>query len=358
MYAELRTRAKKAGQAPGTAVYTGKLKTVAPQITMLIYSEHACQEVKGKTLDERFLQAQKEKEHGVTWTHVQGLHDVALIEQLAKEYRIHPLTVEDILNIDQRPKVEEYEEYVFITLKMFQWDKKHLTFSTEQISFILGKGYLLSFQEHENSHFQHIQELLSSSETQRMRQQGSDYLAYRLMDSIIDYYFVVLEGLGDQIEQVEEAIIANPQTQHTRTIYQLKRELMMLRKSIWPMREAISHLSQIEAAWITPFTRIYLRDLYDHIVQAIDTVETFRDMLSSMLDVYLSSITNRMNETMKTLTIIATIFIPITFIASLYGMNFVYMPELKWHWGYFTALGVMTVIVLIMLNYFRRKKWL
>lgn len=354
MFRELHKRAKKVGQPPGTAVYTGKKKSTETQITVLTYSEQDFHEMSGKTLEEVLPSRQ---DSGVTWIHVEGLQNVALIEQLAKTYHIHPLTVEDILNVDQRPKVEEFKGYLFITLKLLTWKEKKRTFSTEQISFILGKDFLLSFQEHENAYFKPIRERLKSSTHQRMRQQGSDYLVYRLMDAIVDYYFVVLEGLGDQIEKVEDVIITDPRPQNTRTIYRLKRQLMVLRKSIWPMREAISHLMQVENIF-TSFTRVYLRDLYDHVVQAIDTVETCRDILASMLDIYLSSLTNRMNEIMKTLTIIATIFIPITFVASFYGMNFQYMPELHWRHGYAMVIGVMLVMVFAMFVYFRKKKWI
>ena len=356
MFSALRKRVKKVGQPPGTPTYTGKKKAMETRVTLLRYSEHDFHEAQGDTLES--VLPEKQEPGIVTWIHVEGLQNIALIEQLTKLYHVHPLTVEDILNVDQRPKVEEFEGYLFITLKMLPWSNKRHSFTTEQISFVLGKDFLLSFQERENSHFQQTRERLQSSANQRLRQQGSDYLVYRLMDCIIDYYFVVLEGLGDQIEEVEETIISDPKPQNTRTIYRLKRQLMMLRKSIWPMREAISHLTQMEGRLISSFTRVYLRDLYDHVVQAIDTIETFRDMLGSMLDVYLSSLTNRMNEVMKILTIIATIFIPITFIASLYGMNFVNMPELQWHYGYFMVLGVMCVMVVGMLIYFRRKKWL
>lgn len=353
LFRELRRRAKKAGQPPGTAVYTGKKKALDPSITVLNYSEEAASETYGKTLDEALPPI---KTPGVTWIHVEGLQNVALIEELAKRYHIHPLTVEDILNVDQRPKVESFEGYLFITLKMLRWSEKRQTFSTEQISFVLGKDFLLSFQERENTYFKPIRERLKNTVNQRLRQQGSDYLVYRLMDAIVDYYFVVLEKLGDQIEAVEDMIITDPKPQNTRTIYRLKRQLMIIRKAIWPMREAVSHLTQDDT--FTAFTRIYLRDLYDHVVQAIDTVETGRDILASMLDVYLSSLTNRMNEIMKTLTIIATIFIPITFIASFYGMNFQDMPELHWRHGYAMVIGLMSAMAFVMLVYFRRKKWL
>src|SRR5579863_1932644 len=234
MFPELQKRVKKIGQPPGSAVYTGKKKTVETRITLLTYSEHDFHEFSGKTLEEVLP---SKKEPGVTWIHVEGLQNVALIEQLAKLYHIHPLTVEDILNVDQRPKVEEFENYLFITLKMLFWNEKRRTFSAKQISFVLGNDFLLSFEEGENVHFKPIRERLQSGSNQRMRQQGSDYLAYRLMDSIVDYYFVVLEGLGDEIEKVEDAIISDPTPHNTRTIYRLKRQLMTLRKCIWPMRE-------------------------------------------------------------------------------------------------------------------------
>ncbi len=354
MFRELHKRAKKAGQPPGTAVYTGRKKTSETRITVLNYSEQDAKETHGQTLDEVLP---LEKTPGVTWIHVEGLQNVDLIEQLAKRYHIHPLTVEDILNVDQRPKVEEFENYLYITLKMLTWNEKRRVFRMEQISFLLGKDFLLSFQERENAYFKPIRERLQNSANQRMRQQGPDYLVYRLMDAIVDYYFVVLEGIGDQIEKIEDIIITNPQPQNTRTIYQLKRQLMIVRKAIWPMREAASHLIQMDAIF-TPFTRIYLRDLYDHVVQAIDTVETCRDIVASMLDIYLSSLTTRMNEVMKTLTIVGTIFIPITFIASFYGMNFQDMPELHWRYGYAMVIGVMTAMTIGMLIYFRRKKWI
>jgi magnesium transporter len=355
IFSDLRKRSKKAGQPPGTAVYTGKKHQHQTHISVFTYSERDCHEQSGKTLEE-CLPA--EKAPGVTWIHVVGLQNVKLIEQLAERYQIHPLTIEDILNVDQRPKVEQFENYLFITLKMLTWRAKRNTFFTEQISFVLGKGYLISFQEREDAHFQHIRDRLRGSSNQRMRQQGSDYLAYRLIDAIVDYYFVVLEGLGDQIEKIEEKIISDPKPQNTRSVYRLKRQMMILRKSIWPMREAISHLTQLDGPLVTSFTRLYLRDLYDHVVQAIDTVETFRDMLGSMLDMYLSSLTNRMNEVMKTLTIIATIFIPITFVTSFYGMNFTHMPELHWRYGYVMVIGLMLTMTTGMLIYFRKKKWL
>ena len=355
MLAELKKRTKKIGQPPGTLTYTGNKKLSETHLSVMTYTAENFQETKGTQLEDCLP---KSTQPGMTWIQVQGLHNVALIEQLAKQYNIHPLTIEDILHVQQRPKVDEFENYEFITVKMLTWDTKKRRFSADQLSIILGKDFVISFQEADTSIFDGIREKLSSEPNQRLRQQGGDYLAYRLIDTIVDYYFIVLEGLGNEIDRVEEKIISTPKPENTRTIYRLKRQMLSLRKSIWPMREVINHLLQVEEKLISPFTRVYMRDLYDHIVQAIDTVETFRDILSNLLDVYLSSLTNRMNEVMKTLTIIATIFIPTTFIASVYGMNFAYMPELHWHWGYYITLGLMAAIALGMLVYFRKKQWI
>ena len=355
MFSEVHKRVQKAGQPPGASVYTGKKKSEDTKIIKLVYSADGYQEEAGKSLEELSPQASVE---GVTWIHVEGLANVSVIEQLAESYGIHPLTIEDILNVEQRPKVELFENYAFITLKALSWNKKRSTFSIEQVSFLFGNNFLLSFQENENKLFNNLRQHLGHKVNQRLRHQNSDYLAYRLMDAVVDGYFVVLENIGEEIERIEELITVEPNPNNSHAIYQSKRQLMVLRKAVWPLREMTSRLLQMEDYVITTYTRVYLRDLYDHIVQAMDTLETFRDIQSSMLDMYLSSLTNRMNEIMKILTIIATIFIPITFIASVYGMNFVNMPELHWKWGYYTVLGVMLIIVLIMLNYFRRKKWI
>ena len=355
MFSETRKRAKKAGQPPGTATYTGDHPLTDPVVEYITYSKHDYHEVSGVDVDKCLAE---HKEPGLTtWVSVEGLHDVALIKNVAKYFDLHPLTIEDILNVEQRPKVEEFENYFFITLKMLVWQKKSSTFLIKQVSIVLGKDFVLTFQETDTTLFDNVKERLKSTANQRLRQHGADYLAYRLIDMLVDQYFVVLEALGDQIEKIEELILTDPTQQNMRSMYRLKRQLLILRKAVWPMREAISHLVHVEEGLISPFTRVYLRDVYDHTVQAIDTLETFRDMLGTMMDVYLSSLTNRMNEVMKTLTIIATIFIPITTIASIYGMNFTYMPELSWHWGYYAVLCVMLAIAAGMMTYFWRKKW-
>lgn len=353
--AELQKNIKKVGQPPGTPLYTGSKKQVATHLYVMSYTTDDFYECEGTDVEKCLSHTLPA---GITWINVQGLQNMEVIGQLAKKYDIHPLTIEDILNVQQRPKVDEFSHYKFIILKTLSWKAKRQQFSTDQLSIILGKEFVLTFQETANPIFDGIIQRLKSDTNQRLRQQGSDYLAYRLMDTIVDYYFIVLEALGNKIDNIEEKIISHPVPQHTKTLYRLKRQMLSLRKSIWPMREVINHLLQVEEKLISSFTRIYLRDLYDHVVQAIDTVETFRDILSNLLDVYLSSLTNKMNEVMKTLTIIATIFIPLTFIASIYGMNFIHMPELHWRNGYYMVLSSMLIIAIGMLIYFRKKQWI
>jgi magnesium transporter len=355
MFSEIHNRVKKAGQAPGTPIYTGEKNNEPPCLNIITYSatdsHHSCV----AEWNEALVPPTKP---GKVWIDVAGLQDVALIEQIANYYQLHPLTVEDILNVQQRPKVEEFDNYVFITLKMLFWHAKSQTFTIKQISFVVGKNFVLSFQERASDLFNSLQKKIGSATNQRLREQDTDYLAYRLIDTVIDQYFLVLEGLGNQIEWIEEHIIASPTPHNARTLYQLKRQMLALRKAVWPMREAISHLLQVDNALFTSFTRIYLRDVYDHAVQAIDTIENFRDMLGSMLDVYLSSLTNRMNEIMKVLTIISTFFMPMTFLASVYGMNFPNIPGLHSPWGFTATIGAMVIIGIAMLFYFHHKKWL
>ncbi len=228
---------------------------------------------------------------------------------------------------------------------------------TEQVSLILGPNFVLSFQENVGDVFDQIRERIRSGKG-KIRKMGADYLVYTLLDAIVDNYFIILEKIGEQIEFIEERLIINPASDTLNTIHKLKREMLFLRKSVWPLREVISGMERGESSLIKGTTKIYLRDVYDHNIQIIDTIETLRDMLSGMLDIYLTSISNRLNAVMKVLTIIATIFMPLTFLAGIYGMNFKYMPELEWKWGYPLILLIMSTIGISMLFYFKRKKWL
>jgi magnesium transporter len=288
---------------------------------------------------------------------VDGLHQVEILEKLGECYGLHPLVLEDILNTDQRPKMEDYGEYIYIVLKALDYNDKSNEIETEQISLILGSNFVFSFQEREGDTFDPIRERIKTGKG-RIRRMGADYLAYALLDSIIDNYFIILEKLGEKIELLEEKLVTQPAPETLRTIHYLKREMIFLRKAVWPLREVINGLERGESSLIKESTRVYLRDVYDHTIQTIDTIETHRDMVSGMLDIYLSSVSNRLNSVMKVLTIIATIFMPLTFLAGVYGMNFKYMPELEWRWGYPFIWLIMVGIGVLMLIFFRKKKWL
>ncbi|OGF56308.1 MAG: magnesium and cobalt transport protein CorA [Candidatus Fraserbacteria bacterium RBG_16_55_9] len=350
----VRRRSQKAGLSPGTLVHIGEKKTEKVRITLIDYDEAHAQEKEVRAVEECFP---FREERTVTWINVDGLHRVDVIEALGKHFGLHPLVLEDILSTGQRPKMEDFEDHIFIVLRMLSDSEKKKGTEDEQVSLILGQNFVLSFQETEGDVFDSIRERIRNGKG-RIRKMGADYLAYALIDAIVDHYFAILERLGDRIESLSEEMVINPTPKTLHEIQHLKREMIFLRKSIWPLREVISGLQRGESSLFKDSTLIYLRDVYDHTIQVIDTIETFRDMIAGMLEIYLSSLSHKMNEIMKVLTIIATIFIPLTFIAGVYGMNFDYMPELRWHWGYFAIWAIMLVIAGGMLVYFRRKKWL
>lgn len=355
MFSEIKVRMLKANQPPGTLVYTGAHPNLPPSVRLIRYSAQGCEQKTAATLTEVMLPP---KEGAVTWLHLQGLQDVGLMEEVAQQYGLHPLTVEDILNVEQRSKLEEFEDYIFITIKILQSEPKKQTFIAKNLSLVMGKDFVLSFEDEHSSLFDSIRDRICRNPDQWLKRGREDYLLYRLIDTVVDGYFFVLEKISDRLEKLEDLIISNPTKRNARSIYQLKKQIFRIRKVIWPLREILNHLLNAEKNIISNNTKLYLRDVLDHTSQAIDIVETFREMLSNMLDVYLSNLSYRMNEVMKVLTIIATIFMPITFISSIYGMNFRYMPELGWRWAYPAVLGLMVVIVLWMLLYYRRKKWL
>jgi magnesium transporter len=348
-------RSQKAGLPPGTLIHIGEKKREEPKITILDYDEAQFQEREAKSIEECFPFKEKPT---VTWINVEGLHQVEVLERLGGCYGLHPLVLEDILNTDQRPKMEDYGEYIYIVLKMLNYDDKSGQIEAEQISLVLGQNFVLSFQEgKEGDVFGLLRERLRGAKG-RIRKMGADYLAYSLIDSVVDHYFIILERLGERVEFLEEELVTEPTTKTLQEIYNLKREMIFLRKAVWPLREVISGLERGESSLIQQNTQIYFRDVYDHTIQVIDTIETFRDTVSGMLDIYLSSVSNRLNAVMKVLTIIATIFMPLTFLAGIYGMNFKYMPELEWRWGYPLVWMIMIAIGIFMLIYFRKKKWL
>ena len=335
-------------------MYIGKTKNEKVKITYIGYNEDHFQEEQVETVEKVF---QFSNTSNATWINFDGIHQLDTIEKIGKQFKIHPLVLEDIMNAGQRPKMEDFGDYFFIVLKMLHYDEKEDETKTEQVSLILSSKYVLSFQEDEGDVFDPIRERIRTNRG-NIRKRGADYLAYSLIDAIVDNYFMVLEKIGEKIEDIEDELVKNPTPEVLQTIHRLKRELIFLRKSVWPLREVISRLERWESPLIDKSIDIYLRDVYDHTIQVIDSLETFRDTLSGMLDIYLSSVSNRMNEVMKVLTVISTIFIPLTLIASIYGMNFRYMPELEWPWGYPMVYIVMLSISAVMLVYFRRKKWL
>lgn len=341
--------------APGSLVPIRAEEQQPARITLYRYQPE-------KPLKERTLTALDAEEirpcpGTITWLQVQGscAHDT--FEQLGTEFGLHPLTMEDILDRDQRPKMEDFDDYLFIELNEVFFPEEAPRININQISIILKKNLVITFQEYPTSVFDNVIKRLRDGKT-KIARLGADYLVYSLMDAVVDHYFVNLENIGDRIESLEESTVANPDPDLLQEIHLLKSELILYRKSIWPLREVISSLERGESTFFKSSTMVYLRDIYDHIIQVIESTEIFREIVSGILDIYLTSVSNKMNQVMKVLTVITTIFIPITFITSLYGMNFDNMPELRWQWGYFAVLGVIALLVIGMLVYFRRRKWL
>jgi magnesium transporter len=350
----IKKRGKKAGLPPGTLVHVGERKAGKARITIIDYDERHFEEKEAKSVEESFPFKDKPT---VTWINIDGVHQLEILEKVGEHFNIHPLVLEDIVNTGQRPKIEDFVDYIFLTLKMLRYSEEENETKAEQVSMILGSNFVISFQENEGDVFDPIRQRIRAGKG-RIRKMGSDYLAYALMDAIVDNYFTILEKLGDRIEDFEEELVVNPTPQTLQAIHQLKREMIFLRKSVWPLREVINRLERWESSLIKKPTAIYFRDVYDHTIQVIDSVETFRDMLSGMLDIYLSSVSNKMNEVMKVLTIIATIFIPLTLVAGIYGMNFKFMPELETAVGYPIVLLIMLCVGVVMIFYFRKKRWL
>ncbi len=344
---------KKAGLSPGTLLHVGERKVDDVKISIMDYAEGHLHETLVDTIE---ACAQFMETDSITWINISGIHDIDMIQKLGSCFSLHPLVLEDVLNTEQRPKMDDFDVYLFLCLKMVYPDAGYQTIHYEQISLIIGPSYVISLQEVEKDVFDAVRERIRHAKG-RIRKKGSDYLAYALIDLVVDHYFKILEELGEKIEILQDEVIENPEPSSLAVIQNLKKELLFLRKSIWPLREIVNTLTRGESDLIREDTVIYLRDVYDHTIQIIDTIETFRDMLSGTLDIYLSNMSNRMNEVMKVLTIMATIFIPMTFIAGIYGMNFKYMPELEWAWSYPILLLLLLGMFLVMIFWFKRKKW-
>ena len=346
--------AKDIGLPPGTLVHVGKARSDRVGITVMDYTEGELAEREVASVDECLPYKDSPT---VTWINVDGVHNLELVRELGHKFGVHPLVLEDIVNTTQRPKSEAYDTCLFTVLKMLYWDEAAGAIAAEQVSVLLGPQVVLSFQEQPGDVFDRVRERIRQSKG-RIRSMGADYLAYSLVDAVVDNYFVILEWLGERIEALEDRIDADAGPEAAKIIRGLKKEMLAGRKAIWPLRDVVSALVRGESPLIRADTLPFFRDVYDHVIQVIDTAETYRERLSSLRDAYLAALSNKMNEVMKVLTMIATLFIPLTFLAGIYGMNFAFMPELKWRWGYPGVLGAMLLVAGGMVVYFKRKRWI
>jgi magnesium transporter len=346
---DISTMSKKAGLPPGTLQHTDEKKTPA-HVSIITYNPEGFSE---HVIEEGDFSLKPDLE-GATWIQVTGINDMESMNKIGDIFSIHPLVLEDVTSGGHHPKIEDYTDYLFIILQAFHTGDE---FQAEQISMIVSEDFLISFQETPSEIFKPILDRIKNGKG-RMRKSGTDFLAYTLIDIIIDNYFVILDSMGGQLEEIEEKLLSDPSPDTLWQIQKYKHKVMSLRRSIWPLREVVSALERGDFALITQSTKVYLRDVYDHTIQVADVIENFRDMLAGLIDIYLSTMSNKMNEVMKVLTIIATIFIPLTFIVGIYGMNFAYMPELQNRWGYPLILIIMIAIVFSMIIYFKKKEWL
>lgn len=356
MSSPAKKRSTKAGLPPGTLVHIGIRKSAAVHITLMDYDVNGVRDshVTATELSDRLKHA-----HGIKWVNIQGLGDISTMEQIGTCFNLHPLVLEDIINTDQRPKLEDYGDYLYVVLKTFSYETKggEERINSEQVSLVLGKNFVLSFLEADGDQFAVVRERLHSGKGQ-IRKMGADFLMYSLIDAIVDGYFLFLETFDEKTEALEAELAARPQPGTLRSIYSLKRENVFLRRSLWPLREVINSLQRGDSPLFTRNTLLYLRDVYDHAIHIIESVESLRDLTAGMLDIYVSSVSYRLGIIMKVLTVITTIFMPLTLITGIYGMNFEYLPGLAWRWGFFVVLGTMAVTAGVMLLLFRWKKWL
>ncbi|MGB5819764.1 MAG: magnesium/cobalt transporter CorA [Saonia sp.] len=345
---------KNIGLAPGTIVYVGNKSDNELFIDAFDFDEHFFEEKELKNVEEVFSY---ENEKTVSWINVNGLNHVDAIKRLGDHYGLHPLILEDIANTKQRPKIDEHGDYIFMPLKMLYFDKGQ-NLKIEHISFILGANYVISFQEDKGDIFDSVRERLRSTNS-RIRTRGADYLLYALVDAIVDNYYLLLETLGEKVEHLEDNLFeAEPKNDIAYEIQNLKREILKVRRAVLPLREVVNRIEKSDNQLIQESTKLFIGDLYDHIIQVCESIDIYREMIWGLMDMYMTTISNKMNVVMKVLTIIATIFIPLTFIAGIYGMNFENIPELRYQYGYYILWGVMILIFLTMLYYFKRKKWL
>lgn len=349
-----RSRTKKIGMPPGALVHVGEVKAAQAEFSLLRYTSAQCTEQSTQSLSGLDL---KRGEQETLWLNLYGLHDPALMSEVGHAFALHPLVLEDILNTGQRSKLDSYGEYLYFVARFFSYDRDSKAISSEQVSFILGRDFVITFQERKTGSFDPIRERLRADKG-LVRKNGADYLAYSLLDIIVDRYFIALEQIGDDCESLEEELLHKPTAEILQNIHQLKREAMELRRAIWLLREVVNALIRNDGGFFQPATIPYLRDVYDHTVHLIESLESVRDLLAGMLDIYLSSISNKVNKEVRALTVVAMLFMPATLIAGIFGMNFKTMPMLHEPDGFWFAMGLMAAIAIVMVLIFWRRQWL
>jgi magnesium transporter len=345
----------KLGMAPGTPVFTGLQKMPNVDIAAICYSEDDFYESNPKTIDDVIETIKKSK--AVAWINIDGLHDVTAIETICGFLDIHKLTVEDILSVGQRPKLEDYSHYLHVVLKEIALDPELETIEHEQISFILKGNVLITFQERTGDVFDGVRKRIREGKG-NVRKRGADYLLYALLDNVVDNYFVVLESFGEKLDDLETELLENPDKNTLTKLHNFRRETLGLRRTVYPLREMVAAFEKLEEPLFSHSNKVFTRDLYDHAIKVIETVEIYRDMTSSLLDLYINSVSNKLNEIMKVLTIMTSLFIPLSFIAGVYGMNFDNMPELHHKYGYYVVWGVMIVVFIGLLIFLKRRRWM
>lgn len=341
-----------AGVSPGTLIYTGKIVDEVPEVTLYKYNETHLEKVVDKDASGIL---QKADLNQINWVNVTAIHHTEIIQQIGDFFSFHPLVLEDIPNTLLSPQYEDFDEYLFITLKMLSINPENHLVEQEHISFILGKNYLISFQERKKDVFDPVRQRLEKAKG-KIRKRGADYLLYALLDVIVDNYYTITEEVSDKMNQLESELIYNPKPKSVESITNYKRQLIELKKIVYPLREALGKLNN-EEELIQQHTMLFFNDVISHVEHVINTMETQREVLSGFMDLYMSRLSHKMNDVMKTLTVIATIFIPLTFIAGVYGMNFQYMPELDWKWGYPVILGFMFACGIGMFLYMKSRRW-
>jgi magnesium transporter len=344
----------KAGLPPGTLIHVGEVLAAKTRITVIDYSRERTTEQVVLTLEE--ISRYRDTE-SVTWLNVEGLIDVPMIEAIGREFDIHPLVLEDILNTQQRPKFEQYDDYLFLVFKAIYPAADEVAVNYEQVSILILSDLVITFKEKQDAIFEPIKARLGNQKG-RIRRLGADYLAYAILDTVVDHYLSLQDYLDEIVETVEDDLLASPGVETLASIQRIRRELIFIRRSVSPLRELLNGILRSDSLLIADETLIYFRDVHDHVLRVTDAIDTYRDMMTGLLDIYNSTISNRMNEIMKVLTVFATIFIPLTFLTGIYGMNFAYMPELGWRWSYPLLWMCFLLIAVVLLVYFKKKRWL